>query len=321
MSEQQAIRALGYLARIVEAGEKGYAVSAANADNPGLKILFKTFAQQRAKFNHQILAEIQDLGGVAKPRSSIRGIIHRGRIDIFSALTIEKAERERVVLKEVLLGEKAALHAYEKTLRADLPPETREMISKQYGQVQELVEKIRLIQGLKEERMIVRLFDAKGDLELALKALKDSSLQLIRIEKIDVHDSLELYEGRGGAVHETTISGAVGGVLWGSLFGGLAGIVTQQTVILVPFAAAPVQSAWPFISLLVGIVAGALFGAILGFAIGIGISEEDTYAYNQGMKQGKILLLSVVENSQASEVQRIFSQIHPPMLQGEEVAG
>ncbi len=47
-SNRRASKALDYLYRIVEAGEKGYAVAAANVDNRGLKLLFKSYAQQRA---------------------------------------------------------------------------------------------------------------------------------------------------------------------------------------------------------------------------------------------------------------------------------
>ena len=109
--------------------------------------------------------------------------------------------------------------------------------------------------------------------------------------------------------------------MWGGLMGGLGGIGAQQTSGLVPFGADPIQqSAWPFLSLLVGIVAGVLFGAILGFVIGIGISEEDTYQYSQSLKHGQILFLTVVENAQTPEAQRVMAQIKF-MPQVEEVAG
>jgi len=40
-------KALVYLYKIVEAGEKGYAVVASNVKNRALKILFQSYSQQR----------------------------------------------------------------------------------------------------------------------------------------------------------------------------------------------------------------------------------------------------------------------------------
>ena len=93
--------------------------------------------------------------------------------------------------------------------------------------------------------------------------------------------------------------------------GGLGGIGAQQTAGLFSLDPGSIQqSAWPFLSLLVGIIAGALFGGILGFVIGIGISEEDTYQYSRSMKHGQILFITIMEIAQAPEAQRIIAQIN-----------
>lgn len=52
-----------------------------------------------------------------------------------------------MVLKEVLLGEKVAVKAYEKTLRKDVPPGTREMLERQFDEVRNAIEQVRLIKG------------------------------------------------------------------------------------------------------------------------------------------------------------------------------
>ena len=320
MNYPRTIRVLRYLAKIVEAGERGYAVCAANVDNPGLKILFRSYAQQRARFKTDIMAEMARLGGRVKPGSSVRGIIHRGRIDIFSAMTIAKADREKVVLKELMLGERAALRTYERTLKADLPPETRQMVSEQYAQLQDLVQRIRFMQGQDGKRMLVRLCNSREQASLALKALAEGGLHPTTIEQVDVQESIELYEGRGTTVLETCISGAVGGVLWGGLLGGLGGLGAEQTAGLISSAAVQQQSAWPLLSFLVGILAGGLFGAILGSVIGIGISEEDRYLLDQSLRTGGILLIAVVEISQAPQFEQLMAWTRP-LPAAEEPAG
>jgi uncharacterized protein (TIGR02284 family) len=132
--------ALVYLYKYVEAGERGYAVVASNVRSRALKILYRVYAQQRLRFKEEIFDEIQRLGGHSRPRSNILGILHRGRIHIFTAMTIGDEGVENLLLKEILVGESAALRAYEKTLKADLPPETREMVERQFNEVRNILE-------------------------------------------------------------------------------------------------------------------------------------------------------------------------------------
>ena len=115
-TDSSALNALSNLYKIAEAGERGYAVAAASVKNRGFKVLFKSHAQQRAEYKEALFAEIQRLGGTSSPQSSPLAAIHRGRITIFATMTIGEENIERVVLKEVLLGERVARRTYEKTL-------------------------------------------------------------------------------------------------------------------------------------------------------------------------------------------------------------
>src|SRR5688572_7446695 len=174
--------ALVYLYKIVEAGERGYAVVASNVSNRALKILFRSYAQQRFQFKEEIFAEIQRLGGHARPGSNFLGLVHRGRIDIFAALTIGAENVEKVVLKEVLLGEKVAVKAYEKTLKKDLPPETRDLLERQFDEVRNVVEQVRLLKGQNGKQLVLRLYDSKTDAEEALQSLKRDGFSETAIE-------------------------------------------------------------------------------------------------------------------------------------------
>src|SRR5687767_13836959 len=174
MIASHARKALVYLYKLVEAGERGYAVAASNVSNHALKILYKSQAQQRLQFKEEIFAEIQRLGGHARPGSNFLGLVHRGRIDIFAALTIGAENVEKVVLKELLLGETVAVKAYEKTLKKDLPPEIREMIERQCDELRKVVEQVRLIKEQDGKRLVLRLYDSQTDAEEALESLKSA---------------------------------------------------------------------------------------------------------------------------------------------------
>ena len=210
MNMQRAKNALINLYKIVEAGEKGYAVVASNVKNRALKILFQSYSQQRRKFKDEIFEEIKRLGGETRPSDSILGMIHRGRIDIFATLTIGDENVEKVLLKEVRLGERVALNTYEKTLKDDLPPETRALVERQFQEVRKVVDQIRLLRGQDGKRLVLRLYDSRKDAEQALQSLKKAGIseQTIKIEDYSP-PAIEPYKGRGTTILETVLSGGV----------------------------------------------------------------------------------------------------------------
>lgn len=307
MVEKRMLRTLYSLYKIVEAGEKGYAVCAANIDNPGLKILFKAYAQQRAGFKAEILAEIERLDEDASPHSSLLSVVHRGRINIFSVLIIEPEKRERVILREIRVGEKAALSAYEKVLKQALPAELQELISKQFEQVRRVVEQIHLIWGKGGKHMVVHLFETEQVAEIALRELKQSGLATNDFQKMPVGE-MELYQNKGTTILETVFSGAVGGALWGSLIGSLAGIGAGETSLWIPDIFRTSLGLWAWIALL-GILGGTFVGAVLGLILGLGITEADKYLYDQTAKRGRIILKIVMDNAKTLEAGRILAKI------------
>ena len=307
MNTSIARKELVYLYKIVEAGERGYAVVASNVSNHALKILYKSYAQQRFQFKEEIFAEIQRLGGHARPRSNFLGLVHRGRIDIFAALTIGDENVERVVLKEVLLGENVAVKAYEKTLKKDLPPETREMLERQFDEVRKAVKQGRLIKGQNGKRLVLRMYDSRTDAEEALQSLKSAgfSEKAIEIESWNHGTHSELYKVRGTTILETVTSGAVGGGMWGIVAGGLSAFGIIQISAFSSEKAAPVILLLAMLGL---IAAGAFIGAMIGLFIGWGIASEDSYVYDDSIKHGEVLMRTIVDTPRASKAGHIMEQ-------------
>jgi uncharacterized protein (TIGR02284 family) len=313
MDNQHVVKALSYLYRIVEAGERGFAVAAKNVSNRALKILFRSYAQRRAKFKDEIFAEIQRLGGHARLGSSflgMLGMIHRGRIDIFAALTIGAENVEKVILKEIMIGERVALRAYEKTLKLDLPPETREIVACQFEEVRKVVEQVRLLRGQNGKRMLVRFYDSEADARQALQSLKQAGISemAIEMENLNQRSDIELYKGRGTTILETIISGAVGGAIWGTLAGGLAAIGILQI--------SNIEGVAPSTLLLfaglcaLGLMAGGSFiGGMIGLFIGWGIASEDSYVSSDSLKHGQILMRVMVDGPLASTAWQIMNEV------------
>jgi len=306
MDTTSARNALAYLYRIVEAGERGYAVVAANVSNRALKILYRSYAQQRLKFKEEILTEMQRLGAHAKPRSNFLGLLHRGRIDIFATLTIGDENVEKLILKEILFGEAAAIRAYEKTLEKDLRPETREMVQRQFDEVRKAVEQTRLMKGQDGKRLLLCLYDSKEDAEQALRSLKSAGFSGKAIEIKSWDHATPLYQGRGTTMLETIITGAVGGALLGLVGGLLAAIGILQ----IPDFGTEMSASAILLLAILGLTVGVAFvGGMIGFFIGWGIASGDRYVFADTIQHGEVLMRALVDIPRASRASEIMREV------------
>jgi uncharacterized protein (TIGR02284 family) len=306
MNTLSARNTLTSLYKIVEAGEKGYAVVASNVKNRALKILFQSYSQQRHQFKDEIFEEIKRLGGETRPKSSILGMIHRGRIDIFATLTIGDENVEKVLLKEVRLGERVALNTYERTLKQDLPPVTHALVEQQFQEVRKVVDQIRLLRGQDGKRLVLRLYDSRKDAEQALQSLKKAGIseQTIKIEDFNP-PVFEPSKGRGTTILETILSGGVGGGIWGIVAGILAVISVVQIAALNERAASPTVVVMTLLGL---IAAGVFIGSMIGLFIGWGVTSQDDYI-SETVKDGEVLMQTLIDESLASKAWRIMNQV------------
>ena len=311
-TDRSVIRTLGHLYKIVEAGERGYVNAAANVKNRAIKMLFKSYAQKRAGFKEEIFLEMQLRGAIDRPSSSILGAIHRGRVTIFAAMTIGEENIERVVLKEVLFGERVAKLTYERILRQRLPDETRAMVQRQYDEILRLLEQVQNMYGKNGKRLVVRMYDTKEAADEAIRRLMASEYPPESVKKQSVMP-LQIYRGDGPKVLETILSGAVGGAIWGGISGLLsAGTILQlsrdgQTV-LAPNLFSPLQLA--IIAMLGLIAAGMFVGGSIGFFLGLGVKDEDTYFYEESVQNGEVLLEVLTDASHASPAWKLLARVN-----------
>lgn len=307
-----AVRVLNNLYKIAEAGERGYAVAAATVKNRGFKVLFKSFAQKRAEYKEAIFAEIQRLSGndAARPRSSVLAAIHRGRITIFAAMTIGEENIERVVLKEVLLGERVAQRNYENALRQPLPEETRALVQEQHDEIVKLIEQVQMMYGKNGKRMVIRLYDTKADADEAVRRLKVSEYPPEAIQEIPA-PAVEVYMGGGPKLIETVLSGATGGSIWGTVSGVTATITIFQLAEYGRSLTNELPTQIVALIAFLGLIAAGMFvGGMLGLFLGLGVGNEDNYLYKDGLQNGRMLVQVLTDASRASPAWQLLAQVN-----------
>ncbi|MCU1237301.1 MAG: hypothetical protein JWP63_5268 [Candidatus Solibacter sp.] len=128
---------IAHLNRLIETskdGELGYRTASHHVRNPQLQTIFEDYEKQRAHFARQLQSEVERLGGDAGASGSLAAAIHRGWIDVKSALSGGDGS---AIVAACEAGEEGAVAAYEKVLDMDISGETRTLVSNQSQQVRE----------------------------------------------------------------------------------------------------------------------------------------------------------------------------------------
>lgn len=124
-------------------GEEGFRAGAEGVQNPQLRTLFQGYAQQRAKFSSELQSVVSRLGGRAQDSGSVGGTLHRGWMNIKSAVT---GKDEGAIIAEAERGEDVAVDTYRKALEKDLPGDIRDIVERQYKQILEAHNRIRSLE-------------------------------------------------------------------------------------------------------------------------------------------------------------------------------
>lgn len=161
-------------------------------------------------------------------------------------------------------------------------------------------------------KMVLGIFANRNLAEDALVTLEDNGynpkdISIVMREKAEA-DEMARDTGAnvtGGAISGVTTGGVVG-ALAGLLIG--MGIVPGLGAILIggPLAAA-LGLTGAAATTVSGAATGALAGGLLGALAGLGLSDEDAKVYEQGVKEGGILLAVPARAGENMEVETILT--------------
>lgn len=140
----KAISCLNNLIETCKDGQDGFRTAAEGVARADLKTLFNTFSQQRAQFGAELQNEVRRLGGDPEKTGSVAASLHRGWINIKSAVT---GKDDNAVIAECERGEDSAVSNYEEAARDEnLPANLREIVARQYAAVKEAHDRIRSLE-------------------------------------------------------------------------------------------------------------------------------------------------------------------------------
>jgi uncharacterized protein (TIGR02284 family) len=133
LTNDEVISTLNNLIETCKDGQEGFQQAAEGVQNSNLKSVFYEYGQQRAQFAGELQTLVRELGGDPENTSSTAGALHRGWINIKSAIT---GQDDAAILNEAERGEDVAKDAYRKALAQPLPANVLEVVQRQYTDVQ-----------------------------------------------------------------------------------------------------------------------------------------------------------------------------------------
>lgn len=133
---------LNELIETCEDGLHGFKTASEAVDNLSAKTLFTSRLPNIQRGESELKAEVRRLGGDPDKRGTVTGALHRGWIDLKSAVT---GRNEEAIVMECERGEEHAAHVYEDALQKDLPYDTRAIIERQYRGVVENLGRVRAL--------------------------------------------------------------------------------------------------------------------------------------------------------------------------------
>lgn len=137
------ISTLNNLIETCKDGQNGFRTAADGVKNSDLKTLFGAYSQQRAQFAAELQNEVRRLGGDPEKTGSTAAALHRGWIDIKSAVT---GEDEHAVIAECERGEDSAVRNYEEALSGSLPSDIESIVRRQFTEVKDAHDRIRSLE-------------------------------------------------------------------------------------------------------------------------------------------------------------------------------
>lgn len=148
-STKDYISVLNGLIETCKDGEEGFRKAAEGVTRSDLRSLFNEYSRERGQFASELQVEVARIGGDPEKSGSVSGAMHRGWLDIKSAVS---GKDDHAILEEAERGEDVAVKSYQDALGKDLPSDLRSIVAEQFSHIQQCHNRIRSLRDNTEDR-------------------------------------------------------------------------------------------------------------------------------------------------------------------------
>ena len=144
-TNDDAISTINGLIETCRDGQTGFQTASEGVSDSSVKTLFLQYSQQRAQYVGELQTAVRQLGGDPENTGSVAAALHRGWINIKSAVT---GRDEHAILEECERGEDSAVHMYQDAMKENLPSQVSEVVERQYRGVKEAHDRVRNLRNM-----------------------------------------------------------------------------------------------------------------------------------------------------------------------------
>ncbi len=137
---KETISLLNSLIETVKDGEQGFKTAAEGLTSPDVKAKFLQYSRERGQMAGELQAEVRRLGGDPEHSGSMSGAVHRGWLDIKSAIT---GKDDHAIAAEAERGEDVAKNAFESALKEVTPGTTQALVQRLAASVRKAHDDVR----------------------------------------------------------------------------------------------------------------------------------------------------------------------------------
>ncbi|TXD93815.1 ferritin-like domain-containing protein [Gillisia hiemivivida] len=120
--------------------EQGYIKAMHNVENDSLKSFFTERSEDRGRFASQIRTQILRFGETPKESGSFTGTMHRNWMEFKTLFT---SNDEKVILEEILRGEKASLEDYNEIIsETDIPENIKTVLVSHRNSIKNVINNV-----------------------------------------------------------------------------------------------------------------------------------------------------------------------------------
>ena len=143
MNNNEVVEILNGLIETCKNCQEVYRASADTIRNSEFRRLFTIFSQQRAQFASELQEELHRLGGEPSAVGTAPASLQRGWINVKPTI---KSGDEASIIVECQHAEEAAVSNYQDALSADLPLDVQYVVKRQYMDIKDAYDRIRILQ-------------------------------------------------------------------------------------------------------------------------------------------------------------------------------
>ena len=145
LDRDDVISVLNDLIETSKDGVNGFRTAAESVKSAEVKAVLLSRAQLIERAAGELQAEVRRLGGDPEKRGSVTASLHRGWINLKSAVT---GKDDDAIIAECERGEEVAVRSYEDALEKDLPADVRAIVERQYRGTLQNLDKVRALRGV-----------------------------------------------------------------------------------------------------------------------------------------------------------------------------